>query len=60
MKSAWLAIFSLAIGLAAAPTAHAQAQQTTVQDIIKRYPGQSLAAAAILGFLLARGLRSGD
>ena len=31
-----------------------------VQDIIKRYPGQSLAAAAILGFLLARGLRSGD
>lgn len=36
MKSAWLAIFSLAIGLAAAPTAHAQAQQTTVQEIIKR------------------------
>jgi ElaB/YqjD/DUF883 family membrane-anchored ribosome-binding protein len=31
-----------------------------VQDIIKRYPGQSLAAAAILGFLLARGLRSSD
>jgi ElaB/YqjD/DUF883 family membrane-anchored ribosome-binding protein len=28
-----------------------------VQDIVKRYPGQSLAAAAILGFLVARGLR---
>jgi ElaB/YqjD/DUF883 family membrane-anchored ribosome-binding protein len=31
-----------------------------VQDIVKRYPGQSLAAAAILGFLVARGLRSRD
>jgi ElaB/YqjD/DUF883 family membrane-anchored ribosome-binding protein len=31
-----------------------------VQDIVKRYPGQSLAAAAILGFLIARGLRSSD
>ena len=31
-----------------------------VQDIVKRYPGQSLAAAAILGFLVARGLRSSD
>ena len=29
-----------------------------VQDLVKRYPGQSLAAAAILGFLVARGLRS--
>jgi ElaB/YqjD/DUF883 family membrane-anchored ribosome-binding protein len=28
-----------------------------VQDIVKRYPGRSLAAAAILGFLVARGLR---
>jgi ElaB/YqjD/DUF883 family membrane-anchored ribosome-binding protein len=28
-----------------------------VQDIIKRYPGQALAAAAVLGFLVARGLR---
>jgi ElaB/YqjD/DUF883 family membrane-anchored ribosome-binding protein len=28
-----------------------------VQDLIKRYPGQSLAAAAILGFLVARGFR---
>jgi ElaB/YqjD/DUF883 family membrane-anchored ribosome-binding protein len=28
-----------------------------VQDLVKRYPGQSLAAAAILGFLVARGLR---
>jgi hypothetical protein len=31
-----------------------------VQDIVKRYPGQALAAAAILGFLVARGLRSND
>jgi ElaB/YqjD/DUF883 family membrane-anchored ribosome-binding protein len=31
-----------------------------VQDLVKRYPGQSLAAAAILGFLVARGLRSND
>lgn len=31
-----------------------------VQDIVKRYPGQALAAAAVLGFLVARGLRRGD
>jgi hypothetical protein len=31
-----------------------------VTDLVKRYPGQSLAAAAILGFLVARVLRSGD
>lgn len=31
-----------------------------VQGLVKRYPGQSLAAAAILGFLVARGLRSSD
>lgn len=31
-----------------------------VQDIVKRYPAQSLAAAAVLGFLVARGLRSND
>jgi ElaB/YqjD/DUF883 family membrane-anchored ribosome-binding protein len=31
-----------------------------VQDIVKRYPGQSLAAAAILGFLVARSLRRSD
>jgi ElaB/YqjD/DUF883 family membrane-anchored ribosome-binding protein len=31
-----------------------------VQDIVKRYPGQALAAAAILGFLVARSLRSSD
>ena len=31
-----------------------------VQNLVKRYPGQSLAAAAILGFLVARGLRSSD
>jgi ElaB/YqjD/DUF883 family membrane-anchored ribosome-binding protein len=28
-----------------------------LQDLVKRYPGQSLAAAAILGFLVARGFR---
>ena len=28
--------------------------------VVKRYPGQSLAAAAIFGFLVARGLRSND
>jgi ElaB/YqjD/DUF883 family membrane-anchored ribosome-binding protein len=31
-----------------------------IQDVVKRYPGQSLAAAAILGFLVARGLRRSD
>lgn len=31
-----------------------------VQDIVKRHPGQALAAAAILGFLVARGLRRSD
>jgi ElaB/YqjD/DUF883 family membrane-anchored ribosome-binding protein len=31
-----------------------------VQGIVKRYPGQALAAAAILGFLVARGLRRSD
>lgn len=31
-----------------------------VTDFVKRYPGQSLAAAAVLGFLLARVMRSGD
>jgi ElaB/YqjD/DUF883 family membrane-anchored ribosome-binding protein len=31
-----------------------------VKDLVKRYPGQSLAAAAILGFLVARGLRGND
>jgi ElaB/YqjD/DUF883 family membrane-anchored ribosome-binding protein len=28
-----------------------------VQDIVKRYPGQSLVVAAVLGFLVARGFR---
>jgi len=28
-----------------------------VRKLVKKYPGRSLAAAAILGFLLARGLR---
>jgi ElaB/YqjD/DUF883 family membrane-anchored ribosome-binding protein len=31
-----------------------------VQNLVKRYPGQSLAVAAVLGFLVARGLRSSD
>jgi ElaB/YqjD/DUF883 family membrane-anchored ribosome-binding protein len=31
-----------------------------VQDIVKRYPGQALATAAVLGFLVARGLRRSD
>jgi ElaB/YqjD/DUF883 family membrane-anchored ribosome-binding protein len=31
-----------------------------VQEIVKRYPGQSLAVAAVLGFLVARGLRRND
>jgi ElaB/YqjD/DUF883 family membrane-anchored ribosome-binding protein len=31
-----------------------------VQDLVKRYPGQALVAAVILGFLVARGLRSSD
>jgi ElaB/YqjD/DUF883 family membrane-anchored ribosome-binding protein len=31
-----------------------------VTELVKRYPGQSLAAAAILGFLLARVMRSSD
>jgi ElaB/YqjD/DUF883 family membrane-anchored ribosome-binding protein len=31
-----------------------------VRDLVKRYPGQALAAAAVLGFLVARGLRGRD
>jgi ElaB/YqjD/DUF883 family membrane-anchored ribosome-binding protein len=31
-----------------------------VGELVKRYPGPSLAAAAILGFLVARGLSSND
>jgi ElaB/YqjD/DUF883 family membrane-anchored ribosome-binding protein len=31
-----------------------------VQDIVKRYPKESLAVAAILGFLVARGLRGSE
>ena len=31
-----------------------------VQDLVKRYPGWSLAAAAMVGVLFARGLRSND
>jgi ElaB/YqjD/DUF883 family membrane-anchored ribosome-binding protein len=31
-----------------------------VQDIVKRYPKESLAVAVVLGFLVARGLRGSD
>jgi len=31
-----------------------------VQDLVKRYPTQALAAAAVLGFLVARVMRSSD
>jgi len=31
-----------------------------VQGLVKRYPGQALAAAAVLGFLIARCLRGRD
>ncbi len=31
-----------------------------VQNLVKRYPGQALAAAAVLGFLVARGMRGSD
>jgi ElaB/YqjD/DUF883 family membrane-anchored ribosome-binding protein len=32
----------------------------SVANVVKRYPGQSLAVAAILGFLVARGVRKSD
>jgi hypothetical protein len=31
-----------------------------VRGVVKKYPGRSLAVAAILGFLIARGLRRSD
>lgn len=31
-----------------------------IGDLVRRYPGPSLAVAAILGFLVARGLRGSD
>jgi ElaB/YqjD/DUF883 family membrane-anchored ribosome-binding protein len=31
-----------------------------IQDLIRRYPAQCLGAAAVLGFLIARGLRRND
>jgi ElaB/YqjD/DUF883 family membrane-anchored ribosome-binding protein len=33
---------------------------TDVQELAKKYPGQSLAAAAIVGFLIGRLFRSND
>jgi ElaB/YqjD/DUF883 family membrane-anchored ribosome-binding protein len=35
-----------------------QGMMEDLRGVVKRYPGQSLAAAAILGFLVARGFRS--
>ena len=37
-----------------------KAMMGDVQDLAKRYPGQSLAAAAVVGFLLGRLFRSAD
>jgi ElaB/YqjD/DUF883 family membrane-anchored ribosome-binding protein len=37
-----------------------QGMVSDVNDLVKRYPGQSLAIAAIAGFLLARVMRSSD
>ncbi|HXM93534.1 MAG TPA: hypothetical protein VOA64_04650 [Candidatus Dormibacteraeota bacterium] len=37
-----------------------KAMMDDVQDLVKRYPGQSLAAAAVVGFLVARVFRSND
>jgi ElaB/YqjD/DUF883 family membrane-anchored ribosome-binding protein len=37
-----------------------KAMMGDVQDLAKRYPGQSLVAAAVVGFVLGRLLRSAD
>lgn len=37
-----------------------QGMMNDVGDLVKRYPGQSLAAAAVAGFLLARVMRNRD
>ena len=37
-----------------------QSMGQDIQDLIRRYPAQCLAAAAVLGFLVARGLRGDD
>lgn len=34
-----------------------KAMRNDLKDVVKRYPGPSLAAAAVLGFLVARSLR---
>jgi len=31
-----------------------------IEDVVKRYPGLALAAAALVGFLVARGMRATD
>lgn len=38
----------------------AQAMMEDFQGLVRRYPGQALAAAAVIGFLAGRALRSGD
>jgi hypothetical protein len=34
-----------------------KAMREDVKDVVKRYPGPALAAAAVLGFIVARGFR---
>jgi ElaB/YqjD/DUF883 family membrane-anchored ribosome-binding protein len=38
----------------------AHAMMEDVEGLVRRYPGQALAAAAVVGFLAGRALRSGD
>lgn len=38
----------------------AQMMMDDFQRLVRRYPGQALAAAAVIGFLAGRALRSGD
>jgi ElaB/YqjD/DUF883 family membrane-anchored ribosome-binding protein len=38
----------------------AQAMMADFQGLVRRYPGQALAAAAVIGFLAGRALRSSD
>jgi len=37
-----------------------KAMGADIQALVKRYPTYSIAAAAVLGFLIVRGMRSGD
>jgi ElaB/YqjD/DUF883 family membrane-anchored ribosome-binding protein len=38
----------------------AHAMMEDVQGLVRRYPGQALAAAAVVGFLAGRALRNND